>query len=166
MTQFRAADVAACIINEALASDKPVSNLQLQKLRLNNQLEYEMEEVEEGILLEKCPRFLLQPLVENALKHGFHEKKKPCFIRIRAGRCEKGIWLSVYNDGESFTPERLAEVREALQHNHPVRGAEGGLGLLNINTRLRMFYGEKAGLTIESDPERGTTCTLWLVKHG
>lgn len=137
--------------------------LQLQQLRLNYRLDYRIEPIDEEILQEKCPRFLLQPLVENALKHGFHEKKTPCSIVIRAGRDEKGIWLSVFNDGENFTPERLEEVREALRHNHPVKNTRGGIGLLNINTRLRMFYGEEAGLTIVSDREHGTTCTLRLV---
>ena len=139
--------------------------LQLQKLRLNNQLEYEIEPVSEDILHEKCPRFLLQPLVENALKHGFRDKKGPGFIRIRAGRTEKGLWLSVYNDGEGLSPERLQEVREALKHNQPVANTKGGIGLLNIHSRLRMFYGKDAGLTIDSDQEHGTTCTLWLITH-
>ena len=137
--------------------------LQLQKLRLNNQLQYEIEPISDDILHEKCPRFLLQPLVENALKHGFRDKKGPGFVSIRAGKDENGIWLSVYNDGEGLTPERLQEVREALKNNQPVANTKGGIGLLNINSRLRMFYGKDAGLAIESSPDQGTTCTLRLV---
>lgn len=137
--------------------------LQLQKLRMNNQLQYEIAPVDQDILRTKCPRFLLQPLVENALKHGFQKKTTPGHIWITAGRYEKGIWLKVKNDGEGISPERLREVREALRHSHPIENAKGGIGLVNVNTRLKMFYGNEAGLTIESAPETGTTCTLWLV---
>ena len=137
--------------------------LQLQKLRLHDQLQYQIEPVSEDILKVQCPRFLLQPLVENALKHGFQNKKTPGHIWITAGRYEKGIWLKVKNDGEGFSPERLQEVRDALRRSHPIENARGGIGLVNVNTRLKMFYGDEAGLTIDSSPETGTACTLWLV---
>ena len=137
--------------------------LQLQKLRMNNQLQYEIAPVDQDILRTKCTRFLLQPLVENALKHGFQKKTTPGHIWITAGRYEKGIWLKVKNDGEGISPERLREVREALRHSHPIENAKGGIGLVNVNTRLKMFYGNEAGLTIESSPVTGATCTLWLV---
>ena len=137
--------------------------LQLQKLRMNDQLQYEIAPIEADILRVKCPRFLLQPLVENALKHGFQKKATPGHIWITAGWYEKGIWLKVKNDGEGFSPDRLQEVREALRYNHPIENAKGGIGLVNVNTRLKMFYGNEAGMTIDSTPETGTACTLWLV---
>ena len=140
--------------------------LQLQKLRMNNQLQYEIAAIDDDILRVKCPRFLLQPLMENALKHGFQKKTTPGRIWITAGRYEKGIWLKVKNDGEGFSEERLQEVREALRHSHPIENTRGGIGLVNVNTRLKMFYGTDAGLTIESDQETGTVCTLWLVTDG
>ena len=137
--------------------------LQLQKMRLNNQLNYTIEPVEDKILHVKCPRFLLQPIVENALKHGFQEKNRPGRICITTGTCEKGIWLRVFNDGTGLTPERLQEVREGLMSNQPIVHTQGGIGLVNVNSRLKLFFGPEAGLTIESSPDAGTTCTLWLV---
>ncbi len=140
--------------------------LQLQKLRLNDQLQYEIGAVPQEILDMKCPRFLLQPLVENALKHGFQQKKTPGRIQITSGRYEKGIWLRVFNDGDVIAPERLEEIREALKRSQPIEHTKGGIGLVNVNTRLKLFYGSEAGLTIESDREHGTACTLWLVTDG
>lgn len=137
--------------------------LQLQKLRLNDQLQYEIGAVPQEILDMKCPRFLLQPLVENALKHGFQQKKTPGRIQITSGRYEKGIWLRVFNDGDVIAPERLEKIREALKRSQPIEHTKGGIGLVNVNTRLKLFYGSEAGLTIESDREHGTACTLWLV---
>ena len=139
--------------------------LQLQKMRLNNQLDYEIKPVPEEILHVKCPRFLLQPLVENALKHGFQQKNRPGRIVISTGSYEKGIWLRVFNDGAGLTPERLEEVREGLAHNQPIVRTRGGIGLVNVNSRLKLFFGQDSGITIESTPEEGTTCTLWLVTH-
>ena len=137
--------------------------LQLQKMRLNNQLEYQIDPVDPEILHAQCPRFLLQPLVENAIKHGFQQKNRPGRIHISSGKAGNQIWLKVNNDGEAFTEERLNQVREALKHNHPVVNTRGGIGLINVNTRLRMFYGNESGLTIDSTPEEGTTCTLTLI---
>lgn len=137
--------------------------LQLQKMRLNNQLEYQIDPVDPEILHAQCPRFLLQPLVENAIKHGFQQKNRPGRIHISSGKTGNQIWLKVNNDGEAFTEERLNQVREALKHNHPVVNTKGGIGLINVNTRLRMFYGNESGLTIDSTPEEGTTCTLTLI---
>ena len=140
--------------------------LQLQKMRLNNQLDYTIEPVSPEILQVKCPRFLLQPLVENALKHGFQQKNRPGRIVISAGTYEKGIWLRVFNDGTGLTPERLEEVREGLRQNQPIMNTRGGIGLVNVNSRLKLFFGSEAGITIESAPDEGTTCTLWLTTNG
>jgi len=140
--------------------------LQLQKMRLNNQLEFTIEPVSEDILHVKCPRFLLQPLVENALKHGFQEKNRPGRIIVSTGTYERGIWLRVYNDGTGLTPERLEEVRDGLRQNHQIINTQGGIGLVNVNSRLKLFFGPDAGITIDSAPEEGTTCTLWLTTNG
>lgn len=140
--------------------------LQLQKMRLNNQLEYMIEPVSDDILHVKCPRFLLQPLVENALKHGFQQKNRPGRIVISTGTYERGIWLRVFNDGTGLTPERLEEIREGLRQNRPIIHTRGGIGLVNVNSRLKLFFGPDAGITIESAPGEGTTCTLWLTTNG
>ena len=136
--------------------------LQLQKMRMSNGLIYEVDPVSDEIASFSCPRFLLQPVVENAIKHGFQNKKTPGYIHITAGKNGDEIWLQVYNDGWGLSEERLNEVRESLRHNQPIRQASGGIGLVNVSTRLRMFYGRQAGLTIDSDPAGGTTCTLHL----
>ena len=136
--------------------------LQLQKMRMSNGLIYEIDHVSENIESFSCPRFLLQPVVENAIKHGFQNKKTPGYIHITAGRSGDEILIQVYNDGWGLSEERLTQIRESLRHNQPIRQTSGGIGLVNVSTRLRMFYGRHAGLTIDSDPAGGTTCTLHL----
>ena len=140
--------------------------LQLQQMRMNDALRYEIEPVPEAIRRVSCPRFLLQPIAENAIKHGFQERKTPARIVVSAGEYEGGVYLRVTDDGAGFSPERLTEIREALSKNQPISNTHGGIGLMNVNTRLRMFFGGDAGLTLESEPERGTVCTLWLPLNG
>jgi two-component system, sensor histidine kinase YesM len=136
--------------------------LQLQQMRMNGNLTYSIEPVPEEVASVRCPRFLLQPIAENAIKHGFQTRKTPGRIEISSGVTEKGVFLRVKDDGAGFTAQRLQEIREALSKSQPISHTRGGIGLLNVNTRLRMFYGSEAGLTLESTPEKGTVCTLWL----
>lgn len=137
--------------------------LQLQQMRMNGNLTYSIESIPESIARIRCPRFLLQPIAENAIKHGFQTRKTPGRIEISAGVYDKGIYLKVKDDGAGFSAERLAEIREAFSKNQSISNTRGGIGLLNVNTRLRMFYGPEAGLSLESNPQQGTVCTLWLV---
>jgi two-component system sensor histidine kinase YesM len=139
--------------------------LKLQQMRLNDKLSYVIEPVSPEIIHTECPRFLLQPLVENAIKHGFQQKKTPGNIIISSGVYEHGIYLRVWDDGIGFSTERLQQIQQELRREHPVSPDSHGIGLLNVHSRLRMFYGPGAGLTIESVPQQGTTCTLWLANH-
>jgi len=136
--------------------------LQLQQMRLNGNLQYQIDQPMEELAQIKCPRFLLQPIVENAIKYGFQTKKAPGNIRVSAGVSERKVFLRVIDDGAGFTIERLAEIESAMEENAPISNTRGGIGLVNVNARLKMFYGDAAGLSLESSLEKGTICTLWL----
>jgi two-component system, sensor histidine kinase YesM len=140
--------------------------LQLQQMRMNGNLTYVIEPLEDSIAHISCPRFLLQPIAENAIKHGYQKRKTPAKIVVSSGEYENGVYLRVTDDGAGFSPERLNEIREALLKDQPISNTHGGIGLMNVNTRLRMFYGKDAGLTLESTAEKGTVCTLWLALNG
>ena len=84
----------------------------------------------------KVPSLLLQPLVENAIKHGLAERVAGGRIRV-AGASEDGaLILSVYNDGPEFARDR--------------ESGSSGVGLANLRGRLHIMYGESAGLTVRS----------------
>jgi LytS/YehU family sensor histidine kinase len=78
------------------------------------------------------PALLLQPLVENAIKHGVAQRAAGGEIRVGGARRDGGISLTVYNDGPAFPPD--------WQTN----GA--GVGLANLRTRLRILYGDASAL--------------------
>ena len=138
------------------------SYLLLQQLRMNGRLEYRIDEVESAISSIRCPRFLLQPVVENAIKHGFSGQEKTGRIHITSGRYEKGVYLRVTDSGAGLTRSRQEDIAEALRTRRPISHTQGGIGLANVHARLQMFYGPDAGLTLKSVPGQGTVCTLWL----
>ena len=102
----------------------------------------------------EVPKIILQPIVENAIYHGIRELDHPGKVWITAKREADILILDVRDNGVGFsqTTER--------QDNSKVR--LGGVGLDNVNQRLKLYYGEAYGLAIHSELGTGTTVTLKL----
>ena len=101
-------------------------------------------DVPEALADALVPNFILQPLVENAVKHGVAPSAGPVAILVRATQTGRDLVLVVENQGGATVGDRAA-----LPEG---RGRVGGLGLLNIRQRLDMLYGERGALeTIASD---------------
>lgn len=109
-----------------------------------------------------CPKFLIQPVVENAVLHGVLPKQGFSNIDVAAGRDGDWVTVTVSNDGLPIAADRLAEVNSSLNQAHK------GLGLSSIHQRLRLLYGRQAGLTITSDEKLGKTVVRirYRVKEG
>ena len=133
------------------------SYLQIQKLRYENKLNYQIE-VDENCKNLRVQKLILQPLVENALYHGLKERDDGGNIHIHIYRTEKFLMLEVKDDGVGFPPERLVEVRQALVG---VKHIETGVyGMFNVQERLVLSYGKSYGLSIESTFKKGSLCTI------
>jgi two-component system, LytTR family, sensor kinase len=99
------------------------------------------------------PSMILQPLVENSLKHGLQAKVGGGQLLIRSTRRQSYVILEVIDNGLGMTDERLAQ---ALN-----QGAdESGIGLRNVNERLRVIYGAGCQLRLQSVPGQGTSVRL------
>ncbi len=94
------------------------------------------------------PSMILQPLVENSLKHGLARKTGEGRITIRTVRCDGHAIIEVLDDGIGMTGERLGQA------------LGGGIGLSNVNERLRTIYGAACTLRLSSEPGRGTCARL------
>jgi two-component system LytT family sensor kinase len=127
--------------------------LLLERARFGDRLEVQLEVAPE-ILPAVLPVLSLQPLVENAVRHGVEAGRGG---RIEIVGTDLGVdaSVSVRDDGAGMTPE---QVRTALS------GLSGGIGLSNVQRRLRATFGAEYGLTIESEPGDGTTATLVIPK--
>ena len=91
------------------------------------------------------PSLILQPLVENAIKHGLTRKVGPGHITIRSRRQDTTLILDIEDDGLGISDERLPSAMS------------GGIGLSNVNERLRVIYGEPARVELRGAPGRGAT---------
>jgi len=94
------------------------------------------------------PSMLLQPLIENSIKHGLSRKVGGGRITIRTARHGDRLRIEVEDDGLGMTEERL---KEALH---------GGIGLSNVNERLRTIYGAACTLKLSSQTGRGTSVSV------
>ena len=94
------------------------------------------------------PSMILQPLVENAIKHGLARKIGPGSITIRATRAGGRAVVEVEDDGMGFLMERLDQPMSS------------GIGLANVRERLRVIYGASGQLTLASEPGKGTRARI------
>ncbi|WP_204260258.1 sensor histidine kinase [Caloranaerobacter azorensis] len=104
------------------------------------------------------PPLILQPIVENAVKHGIMEKLEGGTIVIKAIDSERETILIVKDDGVGMDEDYIKHIFSRKEGNDSI-------GLINVNNRLKNKYGEKYGLKIESKPGVGTTVTMRIPKH-
>ena len=135
------------------------SYLQIQQVRYKDIMRYTINLAPElGDVL--IPKLTLQPLVENALYHGVKLKRGPGHIYV-GGRAEgEDILLQVTDDGVGMSPERLEELRSALD-----RGERVGFGLSTVHERVRLFFGPPYGLSISSQQGVGTTISVRIPRR-
>lgn len=132
------------------------SYLQIQQVRYRDILTYTID-IEEEVLGKMLPKLTLQPLVENALYHGLKEKRGGGTIKIKGARFNDEIIIKIIDDGAGIPHDRLVELRRAIDGGERV-----GFGLVTVHERLRLFFGDKAGLDVESKEGEGTTITVHI----
>ena len=103
-------------------------------------------------------KFILQPLVENCIKHGFRDKKAGGLIEITAQEIEDVVHITVYDNGCGMSHGKLQDIRTHMEQ--PAVGSS--VGLANTNQRIKLQYGEGYGLMIHSEEGKFTriTCTF------
>ena len=135
--------------------------LQIQNVRFPGRFQTEIRippEVEECYML----KFLLQPVVENCFSHGLCDKRTGAQVCITGRREGEELFLSVYDNGVGMQPEECAEWNRRLQEGEDHTQANDSIGLVNVNARIRSFYGGAYGVRLESSPGEFTRVTLHL----
>lgn len=137
----------------------------LQKARFGSRLQVTYE-WEESLMALEIPKLSIQTLVENAIKHALEKVSSTITIDIRAKLTETHAVISVRDNGPGFAPERLEEVRRSFLNEWEDRENENGsIGLVNLNTRLKLLYGDAAELVIRTD-STGTEMEMLLPRGG
>ncbi|SFT29197.1 sensor histidine kinase [Paenibacillus sp. BC26] len=130
--------------------------LELQQMRHDFEVGLD---IEEGVYLDSpVARFILQPIVENAVCHGLDDHGK-LEISISPDETAQMVHITIRDDGKGLSRETLA----LLQRDTPDQQQTGwGIGLRYVRSMLESFYGHNARMGIESTPNQGTTVTLDL----
>ena len=130
------------------------SYLKIQQVRYQDILEYEIQ-IPNELAEYEILKMTLQPLVENALYHGIKYKRAKGTIRLYGTKVQDVIRLTVEDNGVGMDEEELLKLRAEIKR--PCKETSKGFGLANVNERLKMNFGEKYGLKIESQKGVGTT---------
>jgi two-component system LytT family sensor kinase len=119
--------------------------LAIEMVRFGDKLRF-LKEVEPETLDLLVPSMLLQPLVENSIRHGLASKVDGGTIRVRSRRIGRQLQIVVEDDGVGIPESRLARMFE-----------QGGIGVTNVNERLKVLYGDNYRMWIDSRPGEGTS---------
>lgn len=132
------------------------------KFRLDEQCELSNEEIAAYAL----PVLTLQPLVENAIRHGLEPKMGPGTVTIRCYRTQTQLLLQIRDDGVGMSPESLRELRHKLRLAVVPQRRRGerssGIALVNVHRRLQLMYGAQYEIEVRSSPGVGTMVELTL----
>lgn len=133
------------------------SYLLIQSYRYKNQFTYEFD-IEEAVISYYCNKITLQPLIENAIYHGINRMVDEGLIRITARAEGDDIVFEVADNGAGMTAEQCKGILKKE------RSDSSGIGIKNVNDRIKIFFGESYGIQIDSEPDIGTTIKIRFPK--
>ena len=133
--------------------------LMIQHMRFKNKFDYEFD-IAEDVLELPSLKLMLQPLVENAIYHGMEFMDGDGLIVVKAWREENELYLSVADNGLGMTEDKVEMILTGESTSGNGRGS--GIGVKNVNERIKLYFGEAYGLTIDSEPDEGTTVIIHL----
>ncbi|MCD9022008.1 sensor histidine kinase [Cohnella silvisoli] len=136
--------------------------LELMKSRYRHRLEYRISLPEEVADIE-LPKLIIQPLVENSLKHGFKNLNRPMLIEVGARMADDRLTIEIKDNGSGFEPHKYGEVMEAMKrHGDGLSRKDGldglsvgGMGIASTYLRLKLLYGERIDLRIDANDGQG-----------
>lgn len=137
------------------------SYLLIQKIRYNDELNYEID-IEDAIMEYKTLKILLQPIVENAIYHGIRSMygMEDGRITIIGRQLGDRIIFKVQDNGQGMTQEQL----ETILASHKQDNRNRGIGIRNVNERIKLYFGYEYGIQIQSELEEGTCVTIVIPK--
>lgn len=142
----------------------------LQKIKYNEKLVVEFF-VPDELLHSEIIRFILQPIVENAIYHGIEKKQGTGHIMISARREDNQLLIEIKDDGIGMDANRLEYVRNTLADcdSGDVNDTYKSIGLVNVHQRIRLHYGPSYGIDIASEESSGTCVRIvlpYLLENG
>lgn len=131
--------------------------LTIQKMRYKDKLEFQID-VDSSILYIPLIKLVLQPIIENAIYHGLKYKESKGLLIVKGFMKDGNAVLQVIDDGVGMDEETLAHIYD----KHKVNYHSNGVGVYNVQKRLKLYYGDDYGITYESEKGKGTTATITI----
>jgi sensor histidine kinase YesM len=154
----RLGDLLRCVLEDVQAQEVSLSReleylqlyLSIEQVRFQDRLRVDVA-ADPEVLDAALPHMALQPIVENAIRHGIGRSSTAGSISITACRVNDQVEIRIQDDGPGLAPANGA--------------AGGGIGLANTRARLRELYGDAAGLRVENGEQGGVVATMVLPFH-
>jgi len=141
--------------------DMVTQYLTILKARMGDLLEYKII-FDDQISNVKLPMFTLQPIVENAFKHGIEKLLNKGLIIIRVKEQNSVLVISIYNNGVGMSKEELADVRNKVISQEEDFSEDAKIGMENVSYRLHHMFGNRVAFLIHSAELRGTIISIHI----
>lgn len=138
------------------------SYLEIQHHRYQDILDYNIDFADD-ILEYHIQKLTLQPIVENALYHGIKNKRGKGMIKVTGMEYGADIIFTVEDNGRGMNEQELSELKDLISGKKS-NDRQHGFGMANVEKRIKMQYGEKYGMTVESTFGEGTIVTVRIPK--
>ncbi len=140
----------------------------LQAIHYQDRFRIEYE-IPQNCMHQSVVKFMLQPLVENAIHHGINQKKAGGLIMIKAMISDNVLIVSIQDNGSGLKPDDLDELSKMLSSSSDEllqqQKKSKKIGILNVNLRLKLLFGDAAGISVASMEGRGTTFTVHIPEN-
>lgn len=147
--------------HELITIDKEIqhamSYLKIEKLRYKNKFNYNFD-IEESCLKYYCNKITLQPIIENAIYHGVNQMVDEGIINIRIYSEGEDIIFKVSDNGVGMTKEECERIFDKSKNEST------GIGVINVDERVKIYFGSQYGVEIYSEVDEGTTVTIRMPK--
>lgn len=136
--------------------------MNIQKYRYRNKFDIVFD-ISEEILQCKTVKLIVQPLLENSLYHAMEFMDGDGDILVKGYRDGDDVYIKVTDNGMGMTQETIDKLLDESAHDAGQSRKKGsGVGLINVDKRIKIRFGQEYGLSIESQPDEGTTVIIHL----
>ena len=132
--------------------------LMIQNMRFKNRFEYSIE-ADEEVLLYSSLKLMLQPLVENAIYHGMEFMDGDGEIDVKVSKEGESLYFTISDNGLGMSKEMVDKL---LSKDIMPSKKGSGIGVKNVNERIKLYFGNEYGLRVESEPDEGTKIIIHL----